>query len=63
MVCEISRIQPQKVVSITSSLKRVIRKGWFVAYQDLNKEDECCKRALANGSRHVFAFAQKIRVL
>ncbi len=31
----ISRIQSQKVVSITSSPKR---KGWFVAYQDLNKE-------------------------
>ena len=47
VVCEISikdRIQSQKVVStcndsITSSLKSVIRKGWFVAYQDLNKEE------------------------
>ena len=33
------RIQSQKVISITSSLKRVIRKGWFAAYQDLNKEE------------------------
>ena len=30
------RIQSQKVVSITNSLKRVV---WFVAYQDLNKEE------------------------
>ncbi len=52
IVSEISikdRIQSQKVdkqskkslinhVSITSSQKRVIRKGWFVAYQDFNKD-------------------------
>ncbi len=27
-----------KSITEESSLKRVIRKGWFVAYMDLNKE-------------------------
>ena len=28
-------------------------------YKNNTKLTECCKRALANASRHVFAFAQK----